>query len=72
MNQTLTPSPHHTHSHENTVPRPALIMAGSLVALSILLTATVSFGYVDREAVPQVREVIDMTDHEAGVNPYYR
>ena len=54
MNQTLTPSPHHSHSHENTVPRPTLIMAGALVALSIVLTATVSFGYVDREAVPQV------------------
>ena len=25
-----------------------------------------------REAVPQIREVIDVTDHEAGANPYYR
>ena len=25
-----------------------------------------------RQAVPQVREVVDVTDHEAGDNPYYR
>lgn len=24
-----------------------------------------------REAVPQVREIVDATDHAAGVNPYY-
>jgi Fe-S cluster biogenesis protein NfuA len=25
-----------------------------------------------REAIPQVREVVDMTDHDSGSNPYYR
>jgi Fe/S biogenesis protein NfuA len=23
------------------------------------------------EEVPEVREVVDLTDHEAGANPYY-
>lgn len=44
----------HAHSHENTVPRPALIMAGGLVALSLVLTGAVSLGILDREAVPGV------------------
>ena len=44
----------HAHSHENTVPRPALIMAGALVGVSLVLTATVSMGYLDREAVPGI------------------
>lgn len=36
--------------------------------------ATMKFGIerAIREAVPQVRNVIDATDHDAGVNPYYR
>lgn len=24
-----------------------------------------------REAVPEIREIVDLTDHDAGVNPYY-
>lgn len=52
MSQTFTPPPLHAHSHENTVPRPALAMAGALVVLSLLLTAAVTFGFMDREAVP--------------------
>lgn len=54
MSQASAPAPLHAHSHENTVPRPALIMAGALVVLSIALTATVTLGFVDREAVPAV------------------
>jgi putative photosynthetic complex assembly protein len=54
MSQMASPPPLHAHSHENTVPRPALIMAGALVLLSIALTATVTLGFVDREAVPAV------------------
>ena len=54
MSDTFTPAPLHAHSHENTVPRPALIMAGALVVLSLLLTTIVTLGYLDREAVPQV------------------
>lgn len=53
MSQTFTPPPLHVHSHENTVPRPALIMAAALVVLSLLLTAAVTLGFLDREAVPQ-------------------
>jgi NFU1 iron-sulfur cluster scaffold homolog, mitochondrial len=36
--------------------------------------ATMKFGIerTIREAVPQVRNVIDATDHDAGSNPYYR
>ncbi len=36
--------------------------------------ATMKFGIerTIREAVPQVRNVIDATDHDAGANPYYR
>jgi Fe-S cluster biogenesis protein NfuA len=36
--------------------------------------ATMKFGIerAIKEAVPQVRNVIDSTDHEAGSNPYYR
>lgn len=36
--------------------------------------ATMKFGIerAIKEAVPQVRNVIDATDHEAGTNPYYR
>jgi Fe-S cluster biogenesis protein NfuA len=25
-----------------------------------------------REAFPEIREIIDTTDHAAGTNPYYR
>ncbi|QZH75069.1 MAG: phosphonoacetaldehyde methylase [Erythrobacter sp.] len=44
----------HGHSHENTVPRPALIMAGVLVGFCLLMTAAVSLGFIEREAVPSV------------------
>lgn len=44
----------HAHSHENTVPRAALIAAVSLVILSLVLTSAVTLGFVEREAVPQV------------------
>lgn len=44
----------HAHSHENTVPRAALIAAVSLVVLSLILTAAVSLGFLEREAVPQL------------------
>lgn len=48
------PAPLHAHSHENTVPRPALVMAGGLVALSLVLTAAVQIGWLEREAVPGI------------------
>jgi putative photosynthetic complex assembly protein len=54
MSHTYSPPPLHAHSHENTVPRPALFMAGTLVVLSLVLTAAVTFGFMEREAVPQV------------------
>lgn len=44
----------HSHDHENIVSRPALAMAGAVVAISLLLTAAVSLGIADREAVPAV------------------
>ncbi len=40
------------HDHENTVPRPALIAAVALVGFVLLLTAFVTFGFAQREAVP--------------------
>ncbi len=53
----------HGHSHEQAVPRPALIAAGALVLGTIGMSAAVSLGYLDREAVPaQVRA-------EANVSP---
>lgn len=52
----------HAHSHENTVPRPALFLALGLVASSLLMTAAVTAGFVDREAVPAVERA------EAGVD----
>ena len=42
------------HDHENMVPKPALIMAFGLVGFVLLLTAAVSWGLADREAVPSV------------------
>lgn len=42
------------HDHENTVPRPALILAGALVATTLALTALVQVGVLNREAVPAV------------------
>lgn len=53
----------HAHSHENTVPRPALWLAGGLVGFSLLMTASVTMGLFDREAVPQI------TRMEANVAP---
>lgn len=44
----------HAHSHENTVPPPALAMAFALVGVSLLMTAAVQLGWADREAVPAV------------------
>jgi putative photosynthetic complex assembly protein len=44
----------HAHDHANTVPRPALAMAGALVGVSLLMTAAVTFGLLEREAVPAV------------------
>lgn len=42
------------HDHKDTVPVPMLAMAGALVAVSLLLTASVSLGLAPREAVPAV------------------
>lgn len=42
------------HDHANTVPRPALVMAGGLVAFSLLLAASVQLGWAPRAAVPAV------------------
>lgn len=42
------------HDHENTVPRPALLLAGALVATTLALTGMVRVGVLDREAVPAV------------------
>ncbi|WP_037502395.1 photosynthetic complex assembly protein PuhC [Sphingomonas jaspsi] len=42
------------HDHANTVPRPALIMAGSLVVFSLMLAASVQLGLAPRSAVPGV------------------
>lgn len=44
----------HAHSHANTVPRPALVTAGALIAITLALTALVRVGVLDREAVPGV------------------
>lgn len=51
----------HAHSHENTVPRPALALAFALVGVSVAMTAAVSIGWIDREAVPAVeRQLADV------------
>ncbi|MDE2619333.1 MAG: phosphonoacetaldehyde methylase [Sphingomonadales bacterium] len=42
----------HAHSHTNTVPRPALVMAGLLVVITLALTGLVRTGLLPREAVP--------------------
>ncbi|RIV85616.1 photosynthetic complex assembly protein PuhC [Aurantiacibacter zhengii] len=42
----------HGHSHENTVPRPALFLVGGLVFASLTMTALVTTGWLEREAVP--------------------
>lgn len=44
----------HTHSHENTVPRPTIIAAGALVVVSLLMTAAVRVGVLEQQAVPPV------------------
>lgn len=44
----------HAHSHDNTVPRPALMMALALVAITLFMTVLVRLGVADREAVPAV------------------
>jgi len=45
------------HDHENTVPRPALILAGALVATTLALTTLVQVGVLNREAVPSVERM---------------
>ena len=42
----------HAHSHANTVPRPALVMAAGVVAVTLALTGLVRVGLLPREAVP--------------------
>lgn len=42
----------HAHSHEQTVPRPALIAAAVLVFGTMAMTGAVRLGYLEREAVP--------------------
>ncbi|MBH5321964.1 photosynthetic complex assembly protein PuhC [Aurantiacibacter sediminis] len=44
----------HAHDHENTIPRPALVSAIAFVGVSFLLTLAVTFGFIDRAAVPSV------------------
>lgn len=44
----------HAHSHENTVPRPALITAAALIGFCLVMTSAVSLGFIEREAVPTV------------------
>jgi len=41
-----------SHSHEQTVPRPALIAAGALVLGTLGMASAVSLGFLEREAVP--------------------
>lgn len=53
----------HSHTHENTVPRPALIAVGALLGFSLLLTAAVRIGWLERSAVPSVERA------EAAVAP---
>jgi hypothetical protein len=53
----------HAHSHENTVPRPALVLAGALVAITVALTGLVRVGVLPREAVPAVERA------KEGVTP---
>lgn len=53
----------HGHSHENTVPRPALFLSGGLVFASLVMTALVTTGVLEREAVPSVERA------EANVSP---
>ncbi len=53
----------HGHSHENTVPKPALVAAGLLIAVCLLMTAAVSLGFMERQAVPTVERA------EANVAP---
>lgn len=49
----MTHAAHHPgHSHENTVPRPALFLAGGLVFSALTMTTLVTIGWLDREAVP--------------------
>jgi putative photosynthetic complex assembly protein len=42
------------HDHDNTVPRPALAMAGILVGATLAMTAAVQWGFAERAAVPAV------------------
>ena len=51
-----------SHSHANTVPRPALAMALGLVGVSLVMTTAVRLGLADREAVPAVARA------EAGIS----
>lgn len=47
------------HSHDQTVPRPALLAAGGLVVVSLLMTVLVRAGVLEREAVPAVARLAD-------------
>lgn len=47
------------HSHDQTVPKPALLAAGGLVVLSLLMTVMVRVGWLDREAVPAEARAAD-------------
>jgi putative photosynthetic complex assembly protein len=49
----------HAHAHDQTVPKPALIAAGALVTLSLLLTMLVRVGVLEREAVPAAVRAAD-------------
>lgn len=63
MNTASSHAASHGHSHANTVPRPALVMAGALVALALTMTAAVRLGFVPRDAVPASERT------SAGVTP---
>lgn len=47
------------HGHDQTVPKPALLAAGGLVVLSLLMTVMVRVGWLEREAVPAVARAAD-------------
>jgi putative photosynthetic complex assembly protein len=42
------------HTHQPVISNAALVTAGLLVAFTVLLTASVQLGFIDREAVPAV------------------
>lgn len=56
----------HAHSHDNTVPPPALFAAAALVVVSLAMTSAVRLGWLPREAVPQAERA------KAAVAPLQR